>query len=171
MDAFRETSAPRKGIRDVNKHRLLALTALPLPPDHPAAAALPVPQPLAAADLTVALGLARDVAAAAAAAGGHGAAAAAGALPRSPYVSVWPAGAATNFRLMPGGATSWVHVAHGKMVSCNAAFGLATALCENGSGRVGGPLQGALASRPSRYASPLVLHAWYSRRTTPMAYP
>ncbi|GFR43327.1 hypothetical protein Agub_g4397, partial [Astrephomene gubernaculifera] len=63
VDQFRETSAPRKGIRESNKRRLLALTCAALT-DHPAAAptasaALRVPPPLAAADLVAHVGLAR----------------------------------------------------------------------------------------------------------------
>lgn len=121
MDQFRETSAPRKGIRDSNKRRLLALTCAPLPDqvETPpaaagtgAAAALKVPGPLAAADLVAHLGLAKEVAAAAT--GGTGSAIAAAAA--RPHVAVWPQGAATNFRLLPGGAMSWWAMAHGRMV-------------------------------------------------------
>ncbi|GIL59700.1 hypothetical protein Vafri_14428, partial [Volvox africanus] len=117
VDQFRETSAPRKGIRDSNKRRLLALTCAPLadPGDGPAvgaAAALQVPPPLAAADLVAHLGLSREVMAAATGGGGSAASVAAS----RHHVAVWPAGAATNFRLLPGGAASWWAVAHGRMV-------------------------------------------------------
>ncbi|EFJ53284.1 hypothetical protein VOLCADRAFT_115857 [Volvox carteri f. nagariensis] len=115
VDQFRETSAPRKGIRDSNKRRLLALTCAPLPDqaEAPAAAALRMPLPMAAADLVAHLGLTREVAAAAATGGGGSAAAAAAA---RHHVAIWPSGAATNFRLLPGGAASWWAVAHGRMM-------------------------------------------------------
>ncbi|GIM09413.1 hypothetical protein Vretimale_13259, partial [Volvox reticuliferus] len=117
VDQFRETSAPRKGIRDSNKRRLLALTYAPLPdstdaPAAAAAAALQVPPPLAAADLVAHVGLSREVMAAATGGGGSAASVAAA----RHHVAVWPAGAATNFRLLPGGAASWWAVAHGRMV-------------------------------------------------------
>jgi hypothetical protein len=59
VDQFVETSVPRKGIRDVNKSRLILMSCLPLAsgPGVLAAAEMPVPAPLQECDLLRVVGL------------------------------------------------------------------------------------------------------------------
>lgn len=123
MDQYIETSVPRKGIRDINKSRLIALTCLPLSDAttaslHAASAAaaaastsaagqqqqplLPVPAPLQSCDLLRVLGLSESVRAQ---------------WQQRHALAALPAGTCTDFRIAPGGCASWWHVTHGKLVS------------------------------------------------------